>query len=145
MINPQKLDLVLLIDDDELVNTLNTIMLRQSGYVEQIQAVDSGDKALDTLAQYENENLYPSIIFVDINMPGLSGWEFLEIFKTRFLSFKQKSIICMLSSSLNPIDRQRAEKSDLVDFYFTKPLTPQIVQTLYENAVAHLNQSIRIN
>lgn len=139
MIEPPKLDLVLLVDDDELVNTLNTIMLRKSGYVDQIQSVDSGDKGLEILAQYENENVAPAIILIDINMPGLSGWEFLEIFKTRFLFFKQKCIICMLSSSLNPHDRQRAEKSDLVDFYFTKPLTPQIVQTLYENALAHLN------
>lgn len=142
MTNPPKLDLVLLIDDDELVNTLNTIMLRKSGYVDQIQAVDSGDNGLDILARYQDENISPAIIFIDINMPGISGWEFLDIFRTRFLSFKEKCIICMLSSSLNPMDREKAEKSALVDFYYTKPLTPQIVQTLYENAVAHLNQSV---
>lgn len=126
----EKLDFVLLIDDDELVNILNTILLRKSGITDNVMAVNSGDKALETLAQYERENKWPSLIFVDINMPGISGWEFIEKFRDHFLPFKHQCTICMLSSSLDPHDQQKAEQSDLVDFYLSKPLTIESVQAL---------------
>jgi len=128
--NSERLDLVLLIDDDELVNILNTILLRKSGIVDKVESANSGEKGLEILAQYERENKWPSLIFVDINMPGLTGWEFIEKFRERFSTFKQQCTICMLSSSLDPEDQEKAAKSDLVDFYLSKPLTIERVQTL---------------
>ena len=126
----KKLDLVLLIDDDDLVNTLNTIILRQSGLVESIQAVRSGDEGFQALEVCQKENKWPAIIFVDINMPGIDGWEFITLFGEKFRAFKKKCIICLLSSSLDPRDKEKVNKSELIDFFISKPLSLEVVSDL---------------
>jgi CheY-like chemotaxis protein len=119
----KKPDLVLLIDDDEAVNMLNTIILRKSGLAENIVAVQSGEKGLEALMEFQTENRWPGIIFVDINMPGICGWEFIERFKKHFQQFKHRCLICVLSSSLDPGDRENAKQSDMVDSFISKPLS----------------------
>jgi CheY-like chemotaxis protein len=126
----EKLDLVLLIDDDDLANTLNSIILRQSGLVNSIEAVRSGDKGLQALEVCQSENKWPAIIFVDINMPGINGWEFITIFGEKFATFKRKCIICLLSSSLDPRDREKVNTSEFIDFFISKPLSIEIVSDL---------------
>jgi len=121
---------VLLIDDDDVVNTLHSIILRQSGLVEKIQSVLSGSEALAILSACEKDQRWPSIIFVDINMPGMNGWEFIECFNEKFVANKHKCKVCLLSSSLDPCDKEKAEQSELVDFYFSKPLVPENVKTV---------------
>ena len=132
IVDLKKLSLVLLIDDDDVVNTLHSIVLRKSGLVENIQSVMSGNEALSVLSACERDNCWPSVIFVDINMPGMNGWEFIENFKEKFSAYKQKCMICLLSSSLDPRDKEKASKSDLVDFYFSKPLSIDAVRTICE-------------
>lgn len=128
----KQLDLVLLIDDDEVVNTLNKIILRQTGLVKDIQAVKSGSKGLQELANYQKEDRWPALIFVDINMPGIGGWEFIKLMSEQFKGFKGKSIINMLSSSLDPRDKEKASKSTLVDGIISKPLSHEVVIDLYK-------------
>lgn len=135
MTKEQKLDLVLLIDDDDVVNILNTIMLRQTGQVESILAIQSAEKALETLSTFQSENKWPALIFVDINMPGMDGWEFIDQFRENFSPYKQKCVICLLSSSLDPRDKQKATQSDMVDLYASKPLTKEVVHTLWKKYV----------
>jgi len=118
MNDSKKLNSILLIDDDDVVNTLHSIILRQSGMVENIRTVMSGSEALSLLSAYEKDQCWPSIIFVDINMPGMDGWEFIECFNEKFSANKYKCKVCMLSSSLDPRDKEKADKSELVDFYF---------------------------
>lgn len=130
MSDSKKLNSVLLIDDDDVVNTLHSIVLRQSGLVENIRSAMSGSEALSTLSSYEKEQGWPSIIFVDINMPGMNGWEFIECFNEKFSANKHKCKVCLLSSSLDPRDKEKADKSGLVDFYFSKPLVPDHVKTI---------------
>ena len=126
----KKPDLVLLIDDDDAVNMLNTIILRKSGLADNIVAVQSGEKGLEVLTEFQTENKWPGIIFVDINMPGICGWEFIERFKKDFVQFKDKCLICVLSSSLDPRDRENAKNSDMVDSYLSKPLSIDVVTSL---------------
>jgi CheY-like chemotaxis protein len=135
MTEDQKLELALLIDDDDVVNILNTIMLRQTGRVESILAIQSAEKALETLSTFQRENKWPSLIFVDINMPGMDGWEFIDQFRENFSAYKQKCVICLLSSSLDPRDKQKATQSDMVDHYASKPLTKEVVHTLWKKYV----------
>ena len=126
----KKPDLVLLIDDDDAVNMLNTIILRKSGLANNIVAVQSGEKGLEALTEFQTENKWPGIIFVDLNMPGICGWEFIDRFKRDFKQFKEKCLICVLSSSLDPRDRETAKNSDMVDSYISKPLSIDAVNTL---------------
>lgn len=126
----KKPELVLLIDDDEAVNMLNSIILRKAGVAENIVAVQSGEKGLEVLTEFQTENRWPGIIFVDINMPGICGWEFIERFKKDFVQYKHKCVICVLSSSLDPRDRENAKKSDMVDSYLSKPLSIDAANSL---------------
>jgi CheY-like chemotaxis protein len=126
----KKPELVLLIDDDEAVNMLNTIILRKSGLAENIVAVQSGEKGLEALMGFQTENRWPGIIFVDINMPGICGWEFIDRFKKEFQQFKHRCLICVLSSSLDPRDRENAKKSDMVDTFLSKPLSIDVATSL---------------
>jgi CheY-like chemotaxis protein len=128
----KKVASVLLIDDDDVVNTLHRIILRQSGLVENIQSAMSGYEGIQTLLECEKEGNWPSIIFVDINMPGISGWEFVEMFEEKFSAYKHKCIICLLSSSLDPRDKERADNLPMLDFYFSKPLSFAVVQTIFK-------------
>ncbi len=125
------IDLVLLVDDDELVNFLNTVIIKQSGNVNTIESVTSGSDAIHKLSHYKEMNKWPAIIFIDINMPGMNGWEFVERFQEQFSTSKGDSIICLLSSSLDPRDREKATASEWVDCYVSKPLTANVVKELY--------------
>ena len=130
MSDSKKLDSVLLIDDDDVVNTLHSIILRQSGLVETIKSVMSGSEALSTLSAYEKDQRWPSVIFVDINIPGMNGWEFIEYFNQKFSGNKHKCKVCLLSSSLDPRDKEKADKSEFVDFYFSIPLVLENVTAI---------------
>jgi len=131
MIETDTIDLVLLVDDDDVVNFLNSTIINQTGRVKEIQSVTSGNHAIGKLEEFQSTNRWPAIIFIDINMPGINGWELVELLKEQFQTLKNKSIVCLLSSSLDPRDREKAEKSDWVDYYISKPLTTDAVVKLY--------------
>lgn len=130
--NPTNIDLVLLVDDDHIVNFLNTTIIKHTHRVGEIQSVTSGKNALDKLKEFQLTNRWPSIIFIDINMPGISGWELVELFKEKFPTLKNKSLICLLSSSLDPRDKAKAELSEWIDYFVSKPLTTEAVMHLYQ-------------
>lgn len=80
------------------------------------------------------------ILLLDINMPTLFGWEVLEEFKKFSEIVKSHFKIFMLSSSVDPRDKERADKSPLVSGYIEKPLTVLKVQALlYQSKTIHLN------
>lgn len=131
MPEPFKLDTVLLIDDDDTVNFLNTVIIRSTGLIKNIRAVSSADIALQELNLHLNGNSWPGILFVDINMPKINGWEFLDQFRMLFKDYKKKCLVCMLSSSLDPRDQLMVNNSDMADFFIPKPLTVEVVTDLY--------------
>lgn len=132
ILESKKLKSVLLIDDDETVNYLNSIIINHSGLVDKIKTVKSALSGLKELDLNISLETWPSIIFVDINMPAVNGWEFIDQFRDKFDEYKNKCIVCMLSSSLDPKDQQKADNSDMVDFFISKPLTVESVSDLYQ-------------
>lgn len=133
MTETDKIDLVLLVDDDDVVNFLNSTIIKQTQRVEEIQSVTSGSKAIEKLNEFQLANKWPAIIFIDINMPGINGWELVELLKQQFQTLKNKSVVCLLSSSLDERDQERAEQSDWIDYYVSKPLTKETITDLYNN------------
>ena len=118
LIMEKKLNSILLIDDDEPTNFLNRLTIEQSGCADQVIVIQSGQEALHFL---RNTNP-PDIIFLDINMPAMDGWEFLEEY--RLLPSTQKSgiIVIMLTTSLNPDDEIKAKSHPEVAGFENKPL-----------------------
>ncbi|MEP7376762.1 MAG: response regulator [Chitinophagaceae bacterium] len=130
-----KLNCVLVIDDDEPTNFFTQMILEESGCTRHIKIVQSGREALDYLIQSEAGNdpgIYPSpdLIFLDINMPAMDGWEFLEEYKK--LNTDSRIIIVMLTTSLFPEDKIRAKGRPEISGFENKPLTAEKVAAVIE-------------
>lgn len=115
---------VLLIEDDETTNFIHKIVLRNEG-LEEVHEVLNG---LD--AMYFMERNCPDLIFLDINMPIMDGWEFLNEKESKALC--QGTKIAMLTSSNRTEDRERAESFPSVIAYLEKPLTSEKVKVLQQ-------------
>ena len=105
----QKLNCILLIDDDKPTNFINEVVIKQLDCAEKIVVVQNGSEALDYLkSKDDGEHPQPDLIFLDINMPAMNGWEFLE--KYTELDKKQhgKVVVIMLTTSLNQDDEKKA-------------------------------------
>lgn len=127
----KKLDTILLIDDDQATNFIHKFILEKEQCAKHIICKQSGQDALNYLtSKVDNKYPQPDIIFLDINMPGMNGWEFIEEYKK--IDYKQKGekIVVMLSTSSDPIDREKANAIDQINRFISKPLTADIVGTI---------------
>ncbi|MFK7859559.1 MAG: response regulator [Granulosicoccus sp.] len=113
--------LAMLIDDSNMDQRLYTRVLEKSGLVETIIGFTYADEALDHLI--ENPQLEVSVIFLDINMPRMNGFEFLEEASTRLGRDVAKVVIVMLTTSLDPDDENRARRFEAVKDFISKPLS----------------------
>jgi len=113
----------MVIDDDEATNFFNQMIVEKSGCTDHIMVVQSGEAALDYLANTDLPT--PSLIFLDINMPAMNGWEFLD--KYRNLSKEQKAgiVVVMLTTSLFPEDILKAKAMPEISSFENKPLTAE--------------------
>jgi len=122
------LDCILLIDDDEANHFLTQLSIKKAKIDAHVQVVYDGVEALEyltTTGKYASEPTFPQpgIIFLDINMPRMNGWEFLHKYEQLPVEQKGNIVIVMLTSSSNSDDIKKAEDlNELVD-YLIKPLT----------------------
>lgn len=125
----KKLRLILLVDDDLDDNYFHTLVIKEVDAAEEIISCTDGEDALHFLQQkgkYALEDQaypQPELIFLDINMPRMDGWTFLEEYNKLASHFKGGPVIIMLTTSPHPEDRRRAEAYNLLDQFITKPLT----------------------
>ncbi len=117
----KKLKNILLIDDNGDDNFYHSFILEEIGCCQDITVFEHAEKALKFLKSTENMDL-PELILLDINMPGMNGWEFINLYN-QITNIKQsKSKLYILSSSNNPDDKIRAENLGIVSGYLVKPL-----------------------
>jgi CheY-like chemotaxis protein len=129
----KKLDCIMLIDDDFATNLYHKLVIAESDCTVNIVVKDSGEEALEYLQQpFNDENPKPNLIFLDINMPRMNGWEFLECYKDLPVGQQADNVIVMLSTSSNPDDLQRATQSPYVKDYRSKPLSVLMLEEIME-------------
>ena len=120
----------LLIDDDPIANLINKKIMQKVVKDEEIYSFDSGHHALLSLHQmFVNEEL-KVIILLDINMPQMNGWDFIEEVDREFP--EQEIDIHMLSSSVDRKDREKSENYSRVRSYIVKPLSTDKVQEILD-------------
>jgi len=129
------LDCILLVDDDPSMNFINRKIIQTSEVDVHIYACESGKSALDYLEGHEpfhnnGQHPPPNIIFLDINMPGMNGWEFLEEYDRLPSEKKEKTVVVILTTSINPDDMEMAEKNDNVYSFVSKPLKADYINQL---------------
>jgi CheY-like chemotaxis protein len=127
----QKLKSILLIDDEEVANYINETIIRRVDCCENVVSVQSGQAALDYLTtQIEGSYPQPDLIFLDINMPGMNGWQFLENYHRLKKSQQGKVIVVMLTSSVNPDDVEKARSIKEISEFKTKPMTEDMLNEI---------------
>ena len=126
----KKLDSILLVDDDADDNYFHQIIINKMNMVNQIDIAVNG---IDALAYLKNQNINPpDLIFLDLNMPKMNGWEFLEQYKHLDIAQKAKILILILTTSANPDDIKRAKEIKEVTGFETKPLTKELLTEILE-------------
>lgn len=135
----QKLDKVLLIDDSDADNFIHQRVIKKADITNNVIVKKSGQEALDYLSTLLENELYPmpNLVFLDINMPGMNGWEFLEQYEKLPLNQKAEIIVCMLTTSISETDKKKAETLPQIKSYQHKPLTQdslmEVLETFFPN------------
>lgn len=128
-----KLKRVLLIDDDPITNFLHAVVLKETGFTQQVETVETVSDALDLLANAQANRIdTPELIFLDLNMPGLNGWDFMEEYQKRQEKVPLSSVIVVLTTSLNPDDTQKASRIREIAEFRNKPLTDRMVRDIVQ-------------
>jgi CheY-like chemotaxis protein len=129
-----RIDKVLIIDDDEISNFITESILEQSNKVKEIDVVMSADEGIKLLTKLASKgaNHLPSLILLDIKMPVKSGWDFLNEYKALADIDRSKIVIVMLSSSVYPDDVHKANTFEEVAGYLSKPITLDKVEEVVE-------------
>lgn len=132
----KKLNNILLVDDDEITNFINTDIISSMCITENIKICENGREAINYLEKaYANPPhegfLPPDIIFLDLNMPVMNGFEFLKEYQNRFGNTSYCKVIIMLTTSLRgeDIDYALKLKSTVTD-YLEKPLTEEKLKNI---------------
>jgi CheY-like chemotaxis protein len=115
---------VLLVDDDDATNFLASLAFKNLAIASEIAVANDGLVACEWIKQ----NTCPDIIFLDIRMPRMDGFDFLDNF-TRMNTCKQVKII-MLTSSMRAEDKEKAFAYNAVVEYLEKPLTETLIQKI---------------
>lgn len=113
---------MMLIDDDEAVVFIHQILLKKLNPNLRFTLAGNGREALEFADTVKIPEDCPQLILLDINMPLMNGWEFLEECHRRDPAGEKDVIVFVVTSSLNPDDLERARSFSKVSEYFTKPL-----------------------
>lgn len=110
---------IILIDDDPINNLINRRLISKLHIAEQVDEFLDAEHAIKRIEKLEAEK--PTLILLDINMPVMNGWDFLNYYRDH-LPYRKDKII-MLSSSIDYQDRKKALSYDNVEAFLEKPLT----------------------
>jgi len=113
----------MLVDDNPNDNFFHEREIKKNNLSTIVVTKDSGLDALVYLKSQKDKNMQPDLIFLDINMPGMNGWEFLQEYTLLDKELHNRIIIIMLTTSDNPDDVARSKEGSFVSGYITKPLT----------------------
>lgn len=120
---------IALIDDNPADNYLHERAIRRAGAAENVEVYEEAAVALEALRDGTSE---PDLILLDLNMPGMDGWEFLEAFEALPEARRQARVMVMLTTSVNPEDEARARASGVLRGFCPKPLTSDKARELVE-------------
>jgi CheY-like chemotaxis protein len=126
-------DKILLIDDDSITNFINSTVIKNAGLGNIVKVATNGIEGLQYIKQdCAKRHNFPDLILIDINMPGMNGYEFIEEYRHLEMEETKKAKLMILTSSLNPKDRETADAFGVV--MLSKPLRKKTILELFENS-----------
>jgi two-component system, sporulation sensor kinase E len=126
---------VLLVDDDMITNFLHSRVLQKHFEKEKINEANSVDKAIAYLKEHDKSGNH--LIFLDLNMGHKSGWDFLQEYE----EFKVQSPVIILSSSIDPADKEKAKQFEIVKNFVSKPLRFEVIEKLKQQGLIKASTS----
>ena len=133
------IECVLLIDDDVATNFYNKKIVDKHNKFKDTITINSGLKALTYIIESSKGNCKkPELIFLDINMPGMNGWEFLHEYEKLDETITRDIKLIMLTTSTNVDDFNKSLTYDRVNDYINKPLSKNLLDSMIET---HYNYS----
>jgi CheY-like chemotaxis protein len=125
---------ILLVDDDEINNFISIKLIKKALLTTEIMACLNGKYAIDQLVDIQRKDpaKLPDYILLDINMPIMNGWEFLDEYKRLNIDPLGKSKIFIISSSVFSNDINKARSYPLVKSFISKPLSVEKIKEMFE-------------
>ncbi len=122
---------VLLVEDDPITIMVCDRIIKLSDFAEKVVSCENGKTAMDHIHKLVAEGgKFPEIIFLDINMPVMNGWDFLEEFEAIKDKISPMPRIFILSSTVDPEDYKRAKSFTAVDNFISKPLSKEFLENI---------------
>lgn len=123
----------MLVDDNDDDNFFHERVIRRSEAADKVVPLNSAETALHYLRfPSQSSQPPPAILFLDINMPGMNGWDFMEEYSALDKNLRAGIFIVMLTTSESPDDRERAKTIDAIADFRTKPLTQVMLAEILE-------------
>lgn len=128
---------VMLVDDDQINNFVCETIIRNENFAEQVVSFEWAEDALCYLQQQalNPDHTFPELIFLDINMPGMDGWQFINEYKKLPEHLTNECRLFMLSSAVDRKDIITAKNMLEVKDFFSKPLSSEILNIIKEEYI----------
>ncbi|SDE95829.1 Response regulator receiver domain-containing protein [Pricia antarctica] len=131
----KKIKTACIIDDDPIFIYGTKRLMAEVDFCETVLVFQNGQDAIDGLNKITaNGEILPCVILLDLNMPIMNGWEFLEEFVKIPNHNREKVIIHIISSSVDPRDLGRIKNYEVVNNYILKPISKEDLESALENS-----------
>ncbi len=134
----KKIKQILLVDDSTATNFFNKTIIQKTGLVEEIKLAKNGKEALQCITN----SFVPDLIFLDINMPVMNGWEFLTAFSQLDVSLKKSTIILMIGVELSSEDHERMKQIPQIKEYKGKMLSKDSISAIISEYVESIETMV---
>lgn len=126
---------LLCIDDDKTTLMLIKMVTEKASFAKDVITALNGREGLEYYHNLLKESQdkredYPQLIFLDLNMPVMNGWEFLDEFVENIYPQFPDTKVVILSSSANPVDKEKAKQYPIIIGYISKPITADLLKML---------------
>jgi response regulator RpfG family c-di-GMP phosphodiesterase len=120
----------ILVDDDPFNNLISNMEIESALGEVDIKTFEIPEEGLAFIQNEYIKSLMPTILFLDINMPTLTGWEFMERYEKFSEAIKKEISIYILSSSVDPLDMDKAEANQYIKGFISKPLESEVILSI---------------